>query len=158
MVTTALMHTLKEAFSIFTRVESQGVNEADAASGAPGDVLCSGPDGELALAVEVKGHDLTYVELESAIIKARSTGVENILFASPKFASTDREAIEARIKDEFALGSNVHQVSINDLVRTTFTLLGEDWRVKFIRLICAELDARTTQPADRIAFADLLAD
>ena len=39
IVVTALMRTLGEAFSIFTRVETQGLNEADAASGAPGDVV-----------------------------------------------------------------------------------------------------------------------
>ena len=158
IVTTALMRILGEAFSIFTRVDSQGVNEADAASGAPGDVLCFGPDEELVLAVEVKGQNLTYVELESTIMKARSTGVENILFATPKFASADRQAIEAKIANEFALGCNVHQTSIIDLVRTAFSLLGEDWRVNFIISICVELDARTTQPVDRIAFAELLTD
>ena len=156
IVATALMRTLGEAFSIFTRVESQGLNEADAASGAPGDVLCFGTDEELVLAVEVKGHELTYVELGSTILKARSTGVENILFAAPGIASADREAIDTRIEAEFALGSNVHQISINDLVRATFGLLGEGWRVQFIREICEELDARSTDPADRVRFAGLL--
>ena len=156
IVTTALMRTLGEAFSIFTRVESQGLNEADAASGAPGDVSCFGADEELVLAVEVKGHDLTYVELGATILNARSTGVENILFATPDIASADREAIERRIDDEFASGSNVHQISINDLVRATFSLLAEDWRVRFIRAICDELDARSTDPADRVGFAGLL--
>ena len=156
IVATALMRTLGEAFSIFTRVESQGLNEADTASGAPGDVLCFGTDEELALAVEVKGHDLTYVELGATILKARSSGVENILFASPGIASADREAIETRINNEFASGSNVHQISINDLVRATFSLLGEDWRVQFIEAICDELDSRSTDPADRVGFAGLL--
>ena len=156
IVTTALMRTLGEAFSIFTRVESQGLNEADAASGAPGDVSCFGAGEELVLAVEVKGHDLTYVELGATILSARSTGVTNILFATPGIATADREAIATRIADEFASGSNVHQISINDLVRTTFSLLGEDWRVIFIRAICDELDARSTNPADRVGFAGLL--
>ena len=157
IVATALMRTLGEAFSIFTRVESQGLNEADAASGAPGDVSCFGADEELALAVEVKGHDLTYVELGATILSARSTGVENILFATPGIASADREEIEKRTDDEFASGSNVHQISINDLARATFSLLGEDWRVQFIKEICDELDARSTDPADRVTFAELLA-
>ena len=156
IVTTALMQTLGEAFSIFTRVESQGLNEADVASGAPGDVLCYGADDELALAVEVKGHGLTYLELEATILKARSTGVENILFATPEIAFSDREAVEAKINDEFAMGSNVHQISITDLVRATFSLLGEDWRVKFIKSICDELDARSTDPVDRLGFAGML--
>ena len=156
IVATALMRTLGEAFSIFTRVESQGLNEADAASGAPGDVSCFGADEALVLAVEVKGHNLTYVELGSTILSARAAGVENILFATPGIASADTEDIENRIGEEFASGSNVHQISINDLARATFSLLGEDWRVRFIRAICDELDARSTDPVDRVRFAELL--
>ena len=117
---------------------------------------CFGTDDELILAVEVKGHDLTYVELGATILNARSSGVENILFAAPGIATADREAIESRIDDEFASGSNVHQISINDLVRATFSLLGEDWRVRFINAICEELDARSTDPADRVGFAGML--
>ena len=158
VVATALMRTLGDAFSIFTRVDSQGLNEADAASGSPGDVLCYGNEDELVLAVEVKGHDLTYVELETTILKARSSGVADILFASPDFARADRDAIEARVKDEFAMGSNLHQTSIVGLVKATFSLLGEEWRVSFINAICDELDARSTDPTDRVAFAELLED
>ena len=40
VVAAALMQVLGEGFSLFSRVESQGVNEADAATGVPGDVMC----------------------------------------------------------------------------------------------------------------------
>ena len=99
VVATALMRTLGRAYSLFPRVESQGVNEADAATGVPGDVLCYGEDDALALAVEVKGHDLTLIEVESTIAKARSSRVTNILFATPGLSSADREAIEGKISE-----------------------------------------------------------
>lgn len=156
VVTAALMQTIGQAYSLFSRVESQGVNEADAASGVPGDVMCYGEDDMLALAVEVKGHELTLIELESTITKARSSRVTNILFATPGFASADREAIETKITEEFAQGSNIYHTSIHSLVRSAFMLLKEEWRVKFLYAICSELDARSTQPSDRLAFADLL--
>lgn len=156
VVTTALMQTIGKAFSLFSRVESQGVNEPDAASGVPGDVMCYGQDHALALAVEVKGHELTLIELESTIAKARSSRVANVLFATPGFASADKEAMEAKITEEFAQGSNIYQTSVQSLVRSVFMLLTEDWRVTFLNSICSELDARTTQPSDRLAFANLL--
>lgn len=156
VVTTALMRTLGKAFSLFTRVESQGVNEPDSATGRPGDVMCYGEDDTLALAVEVKGDELTLIELEGTIEKARSARVANILFATPGFVASDREAIRARVTEEFAQGSNIYQASIQSLVRNSFMLLGEDWRVKFLYEICSELDARSSQPMDRLAFADLL--
>ena len=156
VVATALMKTLGRAYSLFPRVESQGVNEADAATGVPGDVLCYGENDLLALAVEVKGHDLTLIEVESTIAKARSSRVTNILFATPGLASADRETIEGKITEEFAQGSNIYQTSIHSLARNSFMLLNEDWRVKFLYEVCSELDARSTQPADRLAFAELL--
>ena len=157
VVTTALMRTIGKAFSLFPRVESQGVNEPDSATGMPGDVMCYGQDDTLALAVEVKGNELTLVELETTIAKARSGRVANILFTTPGFATAHREDIEARITEEFAQGSNIYQTSIQSLARNSFMLLSEDWRITFIQEICSELDTRSTQPSDRLSFADLLA-
>ncbi len=156
IVTTALLRILGRAFSIFSAVESQGVNEPDSASGMPGDIMCYGQDGALALAVEVKGNELTLVELESTMAKARKGRVANILFAAPGLADTDRDAIEARIAEEFAQGSNLYQTSIQSLARSSFMLLDESWRVRFLQSVCEELDARSAQPADRVVFARLL--
>ena len=70
VVATALMRTLGKAYSLFPKIDSQGVNEADAAAGVPGDVMCYDDNGDLALAVEVKGDELTLIELRSTISKA----------------------------------------------------------------------------------------
>ena len=156
IVSTALLRTLGTAFSIFSRVEAQGVNEPDAASGAPGDVLCYGFDDSLTLAVEVKGNRLRLVELESTIIKARASGVANVLFATPGFAPNDQDAIKSRVSEEWVQGSNLYQIPIQELARNSFMLLSEEWRVTLLREICTELDHRATQPSDRIEWADLL--
>ena len=156
VVATALMTTLGKAFSLFSTVESQGLNEADTASGVPGDIMCYGEDGQLALAVEVKGHQLTLNELETTITKARSSRVANVLFAAPGLVASQMDDMEVKIAEEFSQGSNIYQTSITALARSSFMLLGEEWRVEFLRAICAELDARTSQPSDRMAFAALL--
>ena len=156
VVATALMTTLGKAFLLFSKVESQGLNEADIASGVPGDIMCYGEDDHLALAVEVKGHQLTLNELETTITKARSSRVANVLFATPGLVANQMQDIEDKIAEEFAQGSNIYHTSISSLARSSFILLGEEWRVEFLRAICAELDVRTTQPSDRTAFAALL--
>ena len=156
VVATALMRTLGQAFSLFPRVESQGVNEADAAAGRPGDIMCYGQDDSLALAIEVKGNELTLVELEATVTKARAGRVANILLATPGFVQADGEAIETRLMEEFAQGINIFQTSIQSLARSSLMLLGEDWRVAFLEEVCTELDSRTAQPSDRFAFARLL--
>ena len=156
IVATALMRTIGRAFLIFPQVTGQGVNEPDAATGAPGDVLCYGPDDAIVLVVEVKGNELKLVELESTVSKARSSGVGNILFAAPDLAPEDSDEISRRISEEWAQGSNIYQISIQSLARNSFMLLDEKWRVIFLREICNELDSRSTQPADRLEWATLL--
>ncbi len=156
IVATALLRTIGRAFLIFSEVTGLGVNEPDSATGSPGDVMCYGPDDSIVLAVEVKGNELKLVELEATVSKARSSGVGNILFAAPALALEDSDAITRRIGEEWAQASNIYQISIQSLPRSSFMLLDEKWRVTFLREICDELDSRSTQPADRLEWASLL--
>lgn len=156
-VTTALMRVIGEGFSLFSRVEGQGVNEADAARGMPADVMCYAPDGTIRLAVEVKDRSLTLIELQSTLDKARSRRLANVLFAVPGFASSDREAIEDRIIEEWSKGVNIHPIAISELVSSTFVLLDEGWRVRFAREVGEELDVRGAVFQDRQDWAQLLA-
>ena len=119
VVTTALMRIIGEAYSLYSRVESQGVNEADAASGVPGDVMCYGEDDALALAVEVKGYELTLIELEATIAKARSSYVTNILFTTPGLASADREFYRGEDYGGICTGKQ-HPSNLNRLSSTQF--------------------------------------
>ena len=156
VVTTALMGTLGEAFGIFARVESQGLNEADAARGMPADVTCYGPDGAIRLAVEVKDRDLTMVDLDATLAKARNNALANVMFTAPGTRQQDEAEVRARIADEWARGTNVYRVEIGELVHTTFTLLGEEWRVRFARAVGAELDRRVAEYRHRRDWSDLL--
>ena len=157
VVTTALMGTLGEAFGIFPRVESQGLNEPDAATGMPADVMCYGPDGELRLAVEVKDRDLTLVDVEATLAKARSNAVANVMFAAPGVRRQDEAEVRARAADEWAKGVNVYRVTIGELAHGAFALLGEEWRVRFARAVGAELDGRAAEYRHRRDWSNLLA-
>ena len=157
VVTTALMGTLGEAFGLFPRVESQGLNEPDAAAGMPADVMCYGPDGQLRLAVEVKDRDLTLVDVEATLAKARGNALANVMFAAPGVRPRDEAAVRARITEEWAKGANVYRVAIGDLVHSALALLGEEWRVRFARAVGAELDRRAAEYRHRRDWSDLLA-
>ena len=63
--------------------------------------MCYGGDSELALAVEVKGDELTLTQLTVTIGKARSSRVTSVLFATPGFVAEDEAAIRTRIAEEF---------------------------------------------------------
>ena len=156
VVTTALMGTLGEGFGLFPQVESQGLNEPDAATGMPADVMCYGPDGDLRLAVEVKDRDLTLVDIDATLAKARRNELANVMFTAPGIRQQDEAEVRARVADAWAMGTNVYRVTIGDLVRSTFALLGEEWRVRFARAIGAELDRRVAEHRHRRDWSDLL--
>ena len=103
-------------------------------------IMCYDDKIEFALEVEVKGDALTLVQLKSTISRACSSAVTKILFMTPGFTSGDKDAVLTSITEEFAQGSNVDQTSIGSLVRSSFMLLSEDWRVTFLHEICSELD------------------
>ncbi len=140
-VATAMMRVLGEGFSIFARIDAQGLNEADAAGGAPGDVMCYDEDDRMVLAVEVKDRALTLADVRSSTRKAREAPVAltNLLFAVPGIGES--AAITAA-KGEWAAGLNVYVVDIVELVRATFVLLPEESRPALLRAIGAELDNR----------------
>ncbi len=156
VVTTALMGTLGKAFGVFARVESQGLNEPDAAKGMPADVMCYGADGDMRLAVEVKDRDLTMVDLDATLAKARRNELANLMFTAPGIRQRDEDEVRKRVADEWARGTNVYRVTIGELVRNTFALLGEEWRVRFARAVGAELDNRVAEHRHRRDWSDLL--
>ena len=143
-MTAALMGTLGEGFSIFARVKAQGVNEADAVSGAPGDVMCYDHDGNMVLAVEVKDRALTLADVRASTRKARESdaALSNLLFAAPGIREQDRSTIHDSTVIAWASGLNVYQADIVELAQSTFVLLGEEWRPALLRRIGDELDAR----------------
>lgn len=159
VVTTGLMRTVGEAFSLFAEVESQGINEADAAGGVPGDVICysrNDPE-QICLVVEVKDRELTLGHIDATAVKAKQAdvGLANILFAVPGIREADRADIASRVANEWAAGANLYATNIRALVDALFILLDESWRVRLVREIADELDRSQNQPA-RKAWHDLL--
>ena len=154
IVTAALMRTIGNRFGAFDEVARQGINEADAASGSPGDVICYS-QGVQVLAVEVKDRTIELHDVDAAIGKARRSSITEILFATVAPPSSD-ESIESRTEHEFALGINVYQISIDALIRASLSIAGEPSRAQFLTLIGEELNDRVTQPGHKLAWQSLL--
>ena len=154
IVTAALMRTIGDRFGIFDEVVRQGINEADAASASPGDVVCYN-QGNQVLAVEVKDRTIELHDVDVAIGKARRSSITEILFATVAPPSSE-ESIESRTEREFALGINVYQISIDSLLWASLSIAGEPSRVQFLTLIGEELNDRVTQPGHKLAWQSLL--
>lgn len=143
-VATAMMQTLGDEFSIFARIESQGVNESDVASGVTGDVMCYDENDQMVLAVEVKDRTLTLADVRTSTRKERESdpALSDLLFAAPSIKAKDRVGIHESTMAAWASGLNVYQVDIVDLAASVFVLLPEEWRPKLLRQIGKELDMR----------------
>lgn len=143
-VTAALLKVLGEGFSLFLKVESQGLNEADAASGMPGDVMCYSEDNSLVLAVEVKERSLTLADVRASTTKALQADdqLSQFLFATQGIRSGDRTEIEAAMNRAWASGLNLYHTDILEITAAAFVLLHEDYRPRLLREIADELDRR----------------
>lgn len=157
VVTAAMMTVLGRAFSIFASVSSQGVNEPDSSTGAPGDVMCLDDGGKMVLAVEVKDRALTLADVRGSTRKARAATdpLSNLLFAAPSIREDEGDAIRENIDLAWASGLNISQIDIVDLANAGFGLLSEEWRPTLLREIGKELDERAAH-GHRRAWHDLL--
>ena len=154
---TALMEVVGEAFGLFLRVRSQGVTEADAATGVPGDLMCFGQDEKVVLAVEVKDRNITLADVRSAGGKAARSDqpLAALLFAAPGVQQSEKQQIEDSMERAWASGLNLYRIDILDLFASSFALLDEDWRPRFLRRVGADLDRRGAH-GQRRAWHDLL--
>lgn len=161
IVAASLMRVLGRSLNLFSEVRRQAVNEADAASGAPGDILClretESGEAELVLAIEVKDREVSLVEVNATIEKARRSQITEVMFATPGRQALDDQEIEQRIADEWALGTNVYEVRLIDIARVALTLVGEAERPALLREIGTEINEHALHPSLRKTWADLLA-
>ena len=115
-IVTALMRVVGDGFSLFAKVESQGINEADAARGLPGDVICYQREnpGQVSLVIEVKDMNLTFEHVDAASIKAKrsNSGIANLLFTTHGMDSDDREKIVKRIATEWTAGTMIYMADV----------------------------------------------
>ena len=154
IIVAALMRIIGNKFGLFDQVLRQAINEADAASSRPGDVVCS-LDGEEVLAVEVKDRSLELQDVEAVIIKARRSNITEVLFANtaPRQEAPD---IAERVQREFGLGINIYDLEIEVLLRVILTISGEESRTEFLTFVGQELNERVTQPSHKVAWQELL--
>ncbi len=90
-----------------------------------------------------------------AILKARRSGITELLFATVTFQADDSDVTQ-RTEREFSLGTNVYQLQIEVLIRAVLAIAGEASRVEFLTLVGEELNDRVTQPAYKLAWQELL--
>lgn len=154
ITTAAIMRAFNEVSGIFSRIESQKINEADAAAGAPGDILCySKEDAKIALAIEVKDRKINITALHSTVEKARQSQTESILLLAE--AITDQEMRE-EIRRSHGLGTDIRFSEVEELVRVLLAISPPSCRISFLREIGKEINDKAPHAELRIAWAEAL--
>jgi len=161
IVADALMRTVGRVFGLFDEVLRQGINEADSASKATGDIMCLRNDDDVSferqvMVVEVKDRKLTLVEVNASIEKVRERRVPALLFIVPGLDPLDEQAIRQRTKEEWALGTNVYFSQLHELIRIAFTFAGERARTEFLQEIGVGINKLAVQPTLRVVWSNLL--
>ena len=137
----ALMKVLGEAFTLFDRVDSQGINEADSQSDAAGDITCYKDDAAV-LVVEVKDRGITFDDCSDTATKARGSGITNILFTAPGVVEESEITIRALKSKLWREGCNLYHVDMVSFMEHVFVLLDEKWRIELLKRTAEELDLR----------------
>ena len=160
LVATALLRVLGRRLNLFTEVRRQSVNEADAASNVPGDIVClrdiEGADPEIVLVVEVKDRRLSLVETNATIEKARRSQISEVLFTTRGRDESESDEISQRVREEWALGTNIYEIPLLDLIRVTLPLMGEASRPDLLREIGYEINDLAQHPSLRAVWGKLL--
>jgi len=154
IITAAIMRAFNEVSKLFSRIESQKINEADAAAGAPGDVLCYDRENEkIALSIEVKDRKISITALHPTIEKARQSQTESIRLLAE--AITDQETRE-EIRRSHGLGTDLRLSEVEELVRVLLAISPPSCRISFFHEIGKEINAKAPHAELRIAWAEAL--
>jgi hypothetical protein len=152
----ALFDTIGERFGLFAQVRRARINASDEASGMAADLECSGADGRVLLAVEVKDRALTLADVEGTITKARQRAITDVLFAAPRTASVDIDSVQQRFATAYAGGQSLYLIDTLELARAVFALVGDEGRRRFLERVGEHLNTWNTQPGHRRAWKKLL--
>ncbi len=140
-VCVSIMDVVGRATGLFDRIESQGINEADKATGAVADITCYKRD-DIMLAIKVKDRTVTMRDFQDTVAKANGGVVSNILFAVPAVVDGDVTTVNALKQKTWRGGRNLYHANIPSLLGHIFVLLDECWRIALLRRVAEELQRR----------------
>jgi len=155
LLTVAMFQTIKDCYKLDAwRVEWQGINVADKASGAGGDISIF-ENKNLLFAIEVTERPINKSRVVSTFnTKISPAGIEDYIFV---FTGTSpaKEAREAAIQF-FGQGHDVNFVDIKPWLLHNLATMGSPCRTKFTRNFLALMDTRDVPAALKVKWNDLV--
>jgi hypothetical protein len=154
MLVTSMFHAFRECFGLPWRIECQGINEADSASGAGGDITIHGPSGIL-LVAEVTGRVVEKSRVVSTFnTKISPAGLEDYIF----FVKEAKENVPAiaQAQQYFAQGSEVNFADIRTWLRMSLITIGKGGRSAFNAQLRDQLSSGDTPRYIKVAWNSLV--
>lgn len=150
LLTVAMFRTLKDCFALDWDIEWQGINVADRAAGAGGDITVRRA-GQPVFVVEVTERPIERERVVSTFnTKIAPNGLDDYLF----FYSGSKPTDEARVAAEryFAQGHDINFASVREWMLTTITTIGPKCRAALTAHIVALLSERGVPAASKHAW------
>lgn len=154
LLTVAMLQTISECFELNWNIEWQGINVADKASGASGDITVS-RNGQIQLAIEITERPIDRARVISIFnTKISPLAVEDYIFAFTNAAPTLDVRQYARLL--FGQGHEVNFVELRPWLVNNLTTVGAQCRAGFGRHFTSLLDQPTVPAALKVTWNDLV--
>ena len=147
----AALHSIRERFNLDWEIEVQGINVADAAGGAGGDVTVR-ENKAIAFAAEVTEREVS----AERVVATFQTKIAPNAIADYLFLVTDGVSEQARTQAQtyFAQGHEVNFIQITDWIRQTLVTVGTAGREAFFATLTGRLADEETPVAMKTAWND----
>ena len=154
LLTEAVFETLNRQFDCGWRIERQGINAADGATGAPGDITIY-KEGRIFKAIEVTERPIEETRVMTTFhTKISTSGVSDYLFVYTAAAPSDG-AYEA-VKLYFAQGYDINFVKLGNLAVSVFLAGDAGTRAVFMDVMLSLLQKPEVPAAVKTAWNDAL--
>lgn len=150
LLVVSAFEAIKATYDLPWQLEYQGINEADAASGAGGDVTVR-RDGEVVLSVEVTERIIDEDRVRSTFrTKIAPNAIDDYLFFFAGAQPT--EAALSRARGYFAQGHEINFAPVKDWIVTVLSTLGAAGRKVFTDELVAALDDTKVPAAIKVSW------
>lgn len=154
LLTVTMLQTIKACFGLSWKIEWQGINVADKASGAGGDITVT-QDGNTVLAIEVTERPIEKARVVSTFsTKIVRAGIADYLFVYARSSPTD-EAREAA-RTYFSQGHEINFLQVQEWIVNNLGTIGARCRAIFTQEILNMLDSKEVPAAVKVTWNDVL--
>lgn len=156
LLVVATFNAIKEFFDLDWAIASQGINVADTASGAGGDVTITSGS-RIVMAVEVTERPVDRARVAATFnTKIAPAGIEDYLF----FVRSPEVAPEARqqARQCFAQGHEVNFLEIKNWIVMSLATMGTRGRASFNRVLVGLLEAPDVPRTMKVAWNEQIAE